>query len=141
MSNTSFSKDKPSVRSLVLTYISSSKDILNGKDCNYDSTRDSLHYNLTLDETILKAKSVYSLQYPNASNSEFIDWFASHFKHTWLTEFCSDEIRDRNDRVHKAYMNILETIYRTQSWMEEEKMRTKVEIMWEDRGGWIFWSC
>ena len=87
---------------------------------NYEVLRERLHYNLTLDETILKAKSVFLLQYPNSNDSDFIDWFIANFKHKWLTEFCSDEIRDRNDRVHKAYMSILETIRRTQTWMEEE---------------------
>lgn len=102
---------------------------------NYEVLRERLHYNLTLDETILKAKSVFLLQYPNSNDSDFIDWFIANFKHKWLTEFCSDEIRDRNDRVHKAYMSILETIRRTQTWMEEEKLRAKVEVIWEDRGG------
>lgn len=102
---------------------------------NYEVLRERLHYNLTLDETILKAKSVFLLQYPNSNDSDFIDWFITNFKHKWLTEFCSDEIRDRNDRVLKAYMSILETIRRTQTWMEEEKLRAKVEVIWEDRGG------
>ncbi|SEG41153.1 hypothetical protein SAMN05421877_107236 [Sphingobacterium lactis] len=127
--------------SLIHAFCTSEQSILPAKDMDlskynlYKIERDALHYNLTLDETILKAKSVYSLQYPNASDSEFIDWFIANFKHTWLTEFCSYEVRDRNDRVHEAYLNILETIYRTQSWMKEEKLCTKVDVMWEERGG------
>lgn len=122
-------------RDLITMFNSSSIYILDGDSTQkYEEKRDSLHYNLTLDETILKAKSVYSLQCPNASNSEFIDWFITHFHHSWLTDFCSVEIRNRNERVQIAYKNILETIYRTQSWLEEEKLRTKIEVNWENRG-------
>lgn len=120
-------------KDLISLYISSSNTILD-EEISYATIREKLHYDLTLDEAIRKAYNMYIEKYANALDSEFTEWFASFFHHSWLTEFCSLEIRDRNERVQKAYRNILETIYRTQSWMEEEKMRTKIEINWENKG-------
>ncbi|OYD40325.1 hypothetical protein ACF3OC_12390 [Sphingobacterium cellulitidis] len=124
-----------SFKNLITLFISSSnskveEDLIH----KYIVLREELHYTEAFDETILKAKSVYSLKHANATVPEFIEWFISNFNNSWLTEFCSEEIRERNNRVQNAFINIQETLYRTQSWMKEEKLRTKVDIDWEKRG-------
>lgn len=128
--------EKPSFRDLIKLFVSPSNPILDVESLKeYGELRDSLHYNLTLDQTIKQLKASFLSKFPDATNSEFIDWFVSAFHNSWLTEHCSDEIKDRNQIVYKAYLNILETLNRTQSWLKDEKLRTRIEILWQDRGG------
>lgn len=127
---------KPSFRDLIKLFVSPSNPILDGESLKeYEDHRESLHYNLTLDQTIDQLKDSFLTKFPSATNSEFIDWFVSAFHNSWLTEHCSDEIKDRNQKVYQAYLNILETLNRTQSWLKEDKLRTRIEILWQDRRG------
>ncbi|WP_185216068.1 hypothetical protein [Sphingobacterium mizutaii] len=124
------------LKNLILQFVSPSNPILDGESLKeYEKLRDSLHYNLTLDQTIDQLKESFFIKFPDATNSEFIDWFVSAFHNSWLIEHCSVEIKDRNQKVYEAYLNLLETLNRTQSWLKEDKLRTRIEILWQDRGG------
>lgn len=128
--------EKPNFRDLIKLFVSPSNPFLDGESVKeYEELRDSLHYNLNLDQTIDQLKESFFIKFPDATNSEFIDWFVSAFHNSWLTEHCSDQIKDRNQKVYQAYLNILETLNRTQSWLKEDKLRTRIEILWQDRGG------
>lgn len=125
--------EKPSFRDLITLFVSPSLDGEISK--NYEELRDLLHYNLALDQTIDQLKESFLTKFPESTNSDFIDWFVSAFHNSWLTEHCSNEIKERNQKVYQAYLNILETLNRTQSWLKEDKLRTRIEILWQDRGG------
>jgi hypothetical protein len=65
---------------------------------------------------------------PSLTKMNFIDIFKNEFHHIKLEKFTPDFIQERNKKVLSAYNSIIETINRIQAWLDNERVRKRIEI-------------
>ena len=62
------------------------------------------------------------------TKKNFTNQFLSKFHNKKLTQYTPDFIQSRNKKMVNAYESIIETINRIQAWLDNEKVRKRIEI-------------
>ncbi len=94
---------------------------------NHIKLLESLKYNYTFDEVVVKELKEYKKTNVNPSKLEFIENYYSIFHHKKLAEFTPECIQSRNAKIESAYNHIIECINRIQGWLDDESSRLKIE--------------
>ncbi len=94
---------------------------------NHKKLLNELNYNDLFDKVILNELEEYKKLSSNPSKTEFIKNYFSIFHHKKIAAFTPEFIQSRNIKLISSYKGIIECINRIQGWMDNDKVRYKIE--------------
>jgi hypothetical protein len=86
-----------------------------------------LGFNENIEEVIMKEWKAVKSENKDLRTDDFTKFFVNTFHNNKVEEFAPDFIRERNQRLFQAYQWIIVTIEKIQGFLEDERMRTRIE--------------
>jgi hypothetical protein len=108
-------------------YISKNEKWHQENEDNHINLLNNLYYNVLFDRVLFDELVHYKKIYSNHSKSEFVQNYFSTFHHNKIAKHTPEFIQSRNNNLLSAYKDIIECINRIQGWMDNEKLRFKIE--------------
>jgi hypothetical protein len=107
--------------------ISNIKNWSSEDEDSYNKLLVYLNYNDLFIKVILEELEKYRKAVSNPSKSEFVKNYFTNFHHIMIAQYTPEFIQSRNNKLLSAYKNIIKCIDRIQGWMDNEKVRFKIE--------------
>lgn len=92
-------------------------------------------YEESLEQLILDEWFIFKTESNNSPKSFFIAHFLYNFHNQKLSKYTPTFIQERNQKIEQAYSSIIETVKRIQMCVDNEKIRTRIEIHLESEIG------
>jgi hypothetical protein len=97
------------------------------KEDFYNELMQKLDYHYTFENLVMDAWKNMNQTYSASVKVQFIEDFYNQFHHMQLSKYAPDDIQNRNDRLETAYYQIIETINRIQTWLDNDLLRFRVQ--------------
>lgn len=94
---------------------------------NHIKILNGLNYNDLFEKVLLDELEQYRKTSSNPSKLEFTQNYFPVFHHNKIAKHTPEFIQSRNTKLLSAYKDIIECINRIQGWMDNEKLRIKIE--------------
>lgn len=92
-----------------------------------NQTLEFLGFRKSIEKIIINEWKEKQILSKTLSEREFAELFIKDFHNLKVEKLAPENVRDRNKKLIEAYKRIIQTIIKTQGWLQENKLRTMIE--------------